>query len=89
MKLNLQFLCALPIVLMVTACKEDEPNHTVQYFLDNAQAREEMMVKCEVTDEASSDANCVNATAATQAVVRETNRQSERDAVKSLYGDGS
>jgi hypothetical protein len=86
---NLRLLAAMPFLLATSACKEDEPNYTVQYFQENNQAREEMLVKCEVEDEASSDANCVNAIAAAQIFAQEKDRQSKREAVKSLYGDGS
>lgn len=90
MKLNLRILGVLPLGLLLAGCfEEEEPNHTVQYFLDNPEARAEMMNKCEVMDDALSDANCLNASAATQSVAREENRQKTNDAVKSLYGDGS
>ncbi|WP_216825762.1 EexN family lipoprotein [Ruegeria sp. EL01] len=82
-------LGVLTAALMLSACKEEEPNHTVQYFLDNADARAEMMAECEVMDDAISDANCRNASAAAQTVAREENRKNRSDAVKSLYGDGS
>ncbi|MFV1761483.1 EexN family lipoprotein [Phaeobacter sp. A90a-4k] len=85
------FLLSLPMfsLLIIAGCQEDEPNHTVQYFLDNPEDRAEMLEKCEVMDDALSDANCLNATAAAQTVAREETRKSEKDAVKSLYGDGS
>jgi len=90
MMLNLRTISVLPVALLLAGCFEDEePNHTVQYFLDNPDERAEMMQKCEVMDDALSDANCLNASAATQSVAREENRQKEKDAVKSLYGDGS
>ena len=89
MKHNLKLLTAVPLLLVVSACKEDQPNHTVQYFQENNQARKEVLAKCEVMDEASSDANCVNAIEAAQIIAREQDRQSKKDAVKSLYGDGS
>lgn len=90
MKMNLRVLGILPVGLLLSACwGKEAPNHTVQYFLDNAQAREEMLAECEVKDDAITDANCLNANAAAQTVAREKNKQSEQDAVKSLYGDGS
>ena len=89
MKLNLRLLTAMPLLLVISACKEDEPNHTVQYFQENNQAREETLANCEVMDDAISEANCVNAIEAAQIIAREQDRQSKRDAVKSLYGDGS
>ncbi len=89
MKHNLRLLAAMPVLLVISACKEDEPNYTVQYFQENNQAREETLANCEVMDDAISDANCVNAIEAAQIIAREQDRQNKRDAVKSLYGDGS
>ncbi|WP_282063600.1 EexN family lipoprotein [Roseobacter litoralis] len=89
MKHNPTLLVAVPLLLVVSACKEDKPNHTVQYFQENNQARIEALTKCEVMNEASSDANCVNAIEAAQIIAREQDRQSKKDAVRSLYGDGS
>ncbi len=89
MKHNLRLLAAMPVLLVISACKEDEPNYTVQYFQENNQAREETLAKGEVMDDAISDANCVNAIEAAQIIAREQDRQNKRDAVKSLYGDGS
>ena len=89
MKHNLGLLAAMPLLLVISACKEDEPNHTVQFFQENKQARKETLANCEVMDDANSEANCVNAIEAAQIIAREQDRQSKRDAVKSLYGDGS
>jgi hypothetical protein len=90
MKMNLRALGVLPLGLLLAGCfEEEEPNHTVQYFLDNPEARAEMMEKCEVMDDALTDANCLNASAATQSAAREENQKRQQDAVKSLYGDGS
>ncbi|UWQ77470.1 EexN family lipoprotein [Leisingera sp. M658] len=89
MKVNLQISGVLAAGLLLTACQEEEPNHTVQYFLDNPQARQEMLAKCEVTDNAISDANCINADTAARSVARDERRQRQKDAVQSLYGDGS
>lgn len=89
MKLNLRISGILSVGLLLAACQEEEPNHTVQYFLDNPQARQEMLAKCEITDNAISDANCLNADAAARSVASEERRQRQKDAVQSLYGDGS
>lgn len=89
MKLNLQISGVLAAGLLLAACQEEEPNHTVQYFLDNPSERKEMLAKCEVTDDAISDANCLNANAAALSAAREERRQRQKDAVQSLYGDGS
>ena len=79
----------ITMVLMVSGCKDDEPNRTVEHYLNDADDRAAMLTKCEVMDNATSEANCVNAQKAAEIQTTETNNKNSSDAINSLFGSGS
>lgn len=76
----------ITMVLMVSGCKDDEPNRTVEHYLNNAEERTAQLAKCEVLDNAVSEANCVNAQKASEIHAAETNRENSSNAINSLFG---
>ena len=76
----------LLVSLTISGCKDEEPNRTVDYYLNNADARIETLAKCETMDGASLEANCVNAQKASEIQAAKTNKEDRSDAVNSLFG---
>lgn len=76
----------LLVTLAIPGCKDEEPNRTVDYYLNNADAHIETLAKCETMDGASLEANCVNAQKASEIQAAETNKEDRSDAVNSLFG---
>ena len=72
--------------VLLSACRSED-TQTVQFYLDNEDARAERLATCEVQDRADEDANCVNARRAlTQAKTLETKKMWE-DQLEALQPD--
>ncbi|WP_282128041.1 EexN family lipoprotein [Roseobacter litoralis] len=76
------------LLLMVSGCKDDGPNKTVEYYLSNAKERASVSKNCETMDNAATEANCINAQKAEEVQATEKNRENRSDAVNSLFGTG-
>lgn len=77
---------AIIALLAVSACKEEE-NRTVEFYLQNADVRAEVLAKCEVTDGSVLEANCRNAQAAEVQSAQETSRKKNLSDMNTLFGD--
>ncbi len=77
---------AIIALLAVSACKEEE-NRTVEFYLQNADARAEVLAKCEVTDGSVLEANCKNAQEAELQSAEETSRKKNLTDMNTLFGD--
>ncbi|MEP3329829.1 EexN family lipoprotein [Sedimentitalea sp.] len=77
---------AIISLLAVSACQEDE-NKTVEFFLENPEARAEILAKCEVTDAATLDANCKNALDAEIRSSEAATRKKNLSDMNTLFGD--
>jgi CRISPR/Cas system-associated protein Cas7 (RAMP superfamily) len=74
------------VALTVSGCKDEEPNRSVDNYLNYVDERIEMIEKCEAMDGASLEANCVNAQKASEIQASKTNKEDRSDAVNSLFG---
>ncbi|WP_299960853.1 EexN family lipoprotein [uncultured Roseobacter sp.] len=77
---------AIIALLAVSACKEEE-NRTVEFYLQNADVRAEMLAKCEVIDGSVLEANCRNAQEAEVQSAQETSRKKNLSDMNTLFGD--
>ena len=77
---------AIIALLAVSACKEEE-NRTVEFYLENADVRAEVLAKCEVTDGSVLEANCKNAREAEIQSAEETSRKKNLTDMNTLFGD--
>lgn len=81
-------MALVALILIVPGCKDEEPNRTVEFYLENADERLSTLAKCETLDNAESEANCINALKAKEIQATEKNRENRNDAVNSLFGNG-
>ncbi|MFK7941501.1 MAG: EexN family lipoprotein [Paracoccaceae bacterium] len=77
---------AIMALLAVSACKEEE-NRTVEFYLENADVRAEVIAKCEVTDGSVLEANCKNAREAEVQISENTAREKNLSDMNTLFGD--
>lgn len=77
---------AIIALLAVSACKEEE-NRTVEFYLQNADARAEVLAKCEVTDGSVLEANCKNAQEAEVQSKETSARKKNLSDMNTLFGD--
>ena len=77
---------AIIALLAVSACKEEE-NRTVEFYLQNADVRAEVLAKCEVTDGSVLEANCKNALEAEAQNAETTARKKNLSDMNTLFGD--
>lgn len=77
---------AIIALLAVSACKEEE-NRTVEFYLENADERAEVLAECEVTDGSVLEANCKNAQEAEIQVSETTTREKNLSDMNTLFGD--
>ncbi|SCZ73511.1 hypothetical protein SAMN04488118_11745 [Epibacterium ulvae] len=69
---------ALGSVAFLSACKGEE-NKTAEFFVNNPNERAATLSKCETTDGAQLESNCVNAAEAERAENRKTRSQSVQE----------
>lgn len=60
----------------LTACKDDKPAESINFYEGNAAARTLVIERCETQDAADADADCVNARQADRNVTSATERKS-------------
>lgn len=77
---------AIVALLAVSACKEEEIR-TVEFYFENADARAEMLAKCEVTDGSVLNANCKNAQEAETQSAENSARKKNLSDMNTLFGD--
>lgn len=77
---------AIIALLAVSACKEKE-NRTLEFYLENADSRVEVLLECEVTDGSVLDANCKNAQEAETQISENTAREKNLSDMNTLFGD--
>ncbi|MGY9047564.1 MAG: EexN family lipoprotein [Rhodobacterales bacterium] len=82
MRTHTILLSSIVAAALLTGCKDEDQNHTVEHFSAHPAERRAMLETCEVSDQSMDDANCVNAREA----ARKSQTDKDRDGFDNVFG---